>query len=349
MVEFNREYYETLMNEFGYNPIMFGQIDFSIGSLTKDDLQRRWLCHHGADIWAKAFSEGKKVAVLTGFGLSGVPHIGTLSQIFRSLTLQKQGVPVHMILGDLDAYNGKATDFSKTQVLAEKFLSFVKNLGFDGSNGSTLRNQFDYPEVNRTSYLIGNYMDDEMFSNAEEDLHEFYNKHGKVDKGMTYRRKLSLNLMIADFVDLYLAHGYDYVLIMLGVDEHQYVRFGQETVKRISEKPFDKEFSMHLAGMYSPMIKGFNNFPKMSKSFTGSGITVDMEPEEIRSLIMDGEGEYDKPENNVVYQMMASASYFSPKELKECYDACLEGGDKWDSLKSTYADMLIDVCSKWVK
>lgn len=348
-IVFDKAYYDSLMKEFGYNPLEFEKINFSLGKLKKDDLQRMWLCHHNGSNFAKHLKNNHKVIVTTGFGLSGEPHVGTLSQILRSIILQRAGIPVQIVLGDLDAYNGKNISLKKTLQLTEKYKKFILSLGFSRKHGSILRAQYNDLNVLRTSYLIGHFMDDDMFDKAEEDLHSFYHKRGKVDKEMSYRRRLSLNLMIADFIDLYIKQNYKSVLVMLGIDEHQYVRFGMETVKRIKEsKQFDN-FNMSLAAIYSPMIKGFYNYPKMSKSFPKSSINVSMKPEEIRKKIIQGEGRYDKPENNVVYQMMASVSYYTPKKIKELYNLCLAGGLEWEEAKKEYAEVLIDICSKWKK
>jgi len=344
---FDEKYYQNIMEEFGYDPLKFGKIDFSLGNLTEEDLQRRWLCHHSGDIFAKAFKKWEKVIVSTGFGLSGIPHAGTLSQILRAIILQKEGIPINMVLGDLDAYNGKSKPLSETLELAEKYKEFILALGFDPSPPSILRSQYGALDVLRTSYIIGHYMNDEMFNEAEEDLHQFYSQRGKVDKDMSYRRKLSLNLMTADFIHLYTNLKFKHVLVMLGIDEHKYVLFGRETIENMKLDKKIQDFDMTLGAIYSPMIKGFYNYSKMSKSFPESGITVDMSPDEIKKKILTGEGEYDKPENNVVYQMMATTSFLGSKELKKNYENCLKGGLDWEKAKREYADMLIDVCSRW--
>ena len=346
-VVFNQEYYEHIMNEFGYDPLKFGKINFSLGNLTEEDLQRRWLCHHDGDVFSKDLSDSEPVIVSTGFGLSGTPHAGTLSQVLRSITLQKAGVPVHMVLGDLDAYNGKAKPLSETLELAERYKEFVLNLGFNPNAPSILRSQHDALGVLRTAYLIGHYIDDQMFSRSEEDLHDMYSKNGKVDADMSYRRKLSLNLMTADFIHLHKEQGFKSVLVMLGIDEHQYVQFGRETVRRMKQDDNLSGFDMVLAGMYSSLIKGFYDFPKMSKSFPQSGITVDMSSDEISRRILEGEGNYDRPENNVVYQMMAAASNLSSEQLRDNYDACLEKSSRWNKAKIDYVDMLVNICAKW--
>lgn len=346
---FDRKYYDSLMKEFDYNPLEFEKINFSLGKLKKDDLQRRWLCHHDGNSFARDFKKREKVIVSTGFGLSGEPHIGTLSQILRSIALQKAGVPVQIVLGDLDAYNGKAVPIKRTIELAKRYEGFILSLGFNTKKGSILRAQYNELDILRTSYIIGHFMDDTMFNEAEEDLHSFYHKREKVDKGMSYRRKLSLNLMIADFIHLSFKHGYKNVLVMLGIDEHQYVRFGREVVDKMKKSKQFKNFNMTLSAIYSPMIKGLYNYPKMSKSFPKSSINVNMKPDEIRNKIIYGERNYDKPENNVVYQMMASISYYSPEELKKLYNLCLSRGLEWEIAKKDYAKVLIKICAKWGK
>jgi tryptophanyl-tRNA synthetase len=189
-------------------------------------------------------------------------------------------------------------------------------------------------------------MEDSMFVEAEEDLHAFYSGHGKVDSTMSYRRRLSLNLMTADFIHLLTNQSFDAVLVMLGVDEHKYVRFAQTTLERMAH---DLQFSRvpSLGGLYSPLISGFNNFPKMSKSFPESGITVDMSPDTIRQRIMHGEGVHDKPENNVVYQLIAGASLYSPEEVSHAYTACLLRGPEWEKQKKKYVDHLVTIVEKW--
>ena len=121
---FDKNYYNSIMKEFNYNPLEFERINFSLGKLNKNDLQRRWLCHHGGRKFSKSINK-KKSIVTTGLGLTGVPHIGTLSQILRSIALQKAGIPVQMVLGDLDAYNHKAKPLEEALRLVKKYKKFI--------------------------------------------------------------------------------------------------------------------------------------------------------------------------------------------------------------------------------
>jgi hypothetical protein len=63
--------------------------------------------------------------------------------------------------------------------------------------------------------------------------------------------------MIADFFDL--GKKYDFVNVLLGVDEHKYVKFGMEALKKIQES-HEIGFleNLTLSATYTVVTKGFN-------------------------------------------------------------------------------------------
>ena len=344
---FGPDYYAKVMREFGYSPIEFEQISFSMGTMGIDALQQQWLCHTGvADIVAND-SCGRRMVATTGFGLSGVPHIGTLTQILKAIRLQKAGIDVQVVLGDLDAYNGKVIPLDKTQELSSRYKRFVQGLGFNSEARNVLRSQYESLSTLRLMYLLGRFMDQEMFDHAEEDLHSFYTERGKVDARMTYRRQLSLNLMIADFLELLADDRYDSVVVFLGIDEHRYVDFGRQTLEKAAHE-FPQWFSEKRYGaLYSGIIRGFNGYPKMSKSFPESSITVDMKFDEILQRIESGEVVTELPETNVVYQMITSASQYSQEAIAEARHECTKQSHLWKAIKAQYAKHLYEICQHW--
>lgn len=345
-VKFGKEYYKKVIEEYGYDPLEFERINFSIKGFSEEDLQHQWLCHSGGKKFSYRLDTGVKSMVTTGFGLSGPPHMGTVSQIMRAIRFQQKGVPTQIVLGDLDAFNGKMTELSYTQELVYKYKEFIKSLGFIENENNILRSQFNSLHTLRTSYILGHFLEDNMFLEAEEDLHEFYTQHGKVDSEMSYRRKLSLNLMIADFYDLAIKQGFENVLVFLGIDEHKYVRLAQKLIKKIKDYP-GIDIDISISALYSSIIRGFNDFPKMSKSFPDSGITLNMSHVEIKDRILNQEGDYASPEDNVVYQMITSASFFDEQEIKMAYHSCLNRSSQWEKIKKEYAEQLYEICGKW--
>lgn len=339
---FGPDLYKSIIREFNYDDSFFEGFTKSIQNFTAADLQRVFLCHTGLYEFDAAPNDQK--VITTGLGLSGAPHIGTLSQIYRLSLLKKSGYNVQLVLGDLDAYNGKNVSMERVNELAEKYENFIKRSGLlDASDTTIVRRQFDATRVLRTSYLLGRFVDDSDFADANEHIHEFYAKHGKVDTDMSYRRKLSLMLMLADFFDV--GQTYPNVLVMLGVDEHQYVRVGQN----LSHKVDCKESGLspvNIASIYTPIINGLDGYPKMSKSFPGSGIDLSMAPDAIRTKILSQPKSEDGVIHDTVFQMVCAIGLGEPVSLDEVEKA-FEHDDEWMRVKQKLADHIVHYAELW--
>jgi tryptophanyl-tRNA synthetase len=345
-LSFDESYCQDLMLQGTCGSYPFEKFNFEFGLMSKQELQRLWIYHVNGSSFKEALDHGKPVIATTGFGLTGPPHVGTVAQILKAICLQKKGIPVQIVLGDLDAYNGKAANFSAVLKLVPRYKEFIRSLGFDDSPPSILRTQFEALPVLRTLYMTGNYLSDEMFEAAKEDVHDFYSKHNKVDRAMTYRIKLSLNLMVADFLDLHVQQGFASVAVFLGIDEYKYCGLAMDVLARIKsqESSFD---GFSLAGMFSSVLKGFYGYPKMGKSFPDSGIGVEMSLPEIEDRLIYGEESYCSAEDSLVYQMMLLVSTYTSEQILNAYCACKEGGMKWINLKKEYARHLHDIFSLW--
>ena len=153
-----------------------------------------------------------------------------------------------------------------------------------------------------------------------------YQKKG-IYPGIEFPVKQAILLMTADFIHLGKVDGYSNILITLGLEEHLYVQIANKVVDRMN-------YPFTISSMYSRIIKGFNGYPKMSKSIPKSSITVNMSYEKMYDMIMNQEGDYESPMDSVVYQMMSAVSYYSPDDLDELYEICKLKGEKWkESLK----------------
>lgn len=343
---FSDDYYQQLMKERRCGKHQFQKFDFNLGAMTQSDLHHLWLCHVNGGAFKKSLDNERPVIATTGFGLTGVPHAGNIAQILKAIRLQRSGIPVQIVLGDLDAYNGKDAELSKIFLLAGQFKDFILKLGFDDQFPSVLRTQYDSLPVLRTMYMSGHFMEDKMFDDAKEDIHDFYSQHGKIDDTMSYRMKLSLNLMVADFLNL--REDYNSVMVFLGIDEYKYVDLAMKTLVEIQKN--DDVFSdFSLSGMFSLTMKGFYGYPKMGKSFPNSGVSVEMPDDVVYDRIMNCEGRYGSPNDNVVYQMISTASLYSFDQIDQAYKACLSGGNEWHKTKESYVLHLIEILAKWRK
>lgn len=338
MIRFDEKYYQEIIQKHHYDPMEFNPIDFNLNQVNPKNLQYKWLCHYKGNIFAEALHNNEKCIVTTGIGLSGIPHLGTLSQILRAIFLQKNGLKVQIVLGDLDSYNARNQPLDIVLERAEKYKKFIKKLGFDTEKG-ILRTQYDNEEILKTSYLISKVLKDQDFEEAEEELSELYKKKG-IYPGIEFPVKQAILLMTADFIHLGKVDGYSNVLIILGLEEHLYVQIANKVVDRM-------KYPFVISSMYSRIIKGFNGYPKMSKSIPESSITVNMSYEKMYDMIMNQEGDYDSPMDSVVYQMMCAVSYYLPNELDELYEICKQKGKKWQEAKKQYVNMLFEICNKW--
>lgn len=333
-MNFNEEYYQKVIGDYKYNPLDFAPLDFNFFSIPKETMRLKWLCHSGID----KITSIENTIVTTGVGLSGIPHMGTLSQILRSIFLQQSGIKVQLVLGDLDSYNARNKSLSYVMELSERYKSFVYELGFDANDG-VLRDQISHPEINQYAYILSKHLSDVDFLETEEDLSELYIRNG-VYNGITFPVKQAILLMVSDFIFLGDKEQYNNVVVMLGLEEHKYVLMARKVIERM-------QLPLNLYSMYSRIIRGLNGYPKMSKSIKGSAITVDMEPSDIRNLINNESDDYAIPEDSVVFQMMSSVSDYSTEELLSIYCSCKRKDTNWIAFKKNYSERLVRYCSKW--
>jgi len=337
-MRFDENYYNQVITEHGYKSIDFHPINFNLKNLERDYLRYRWLCHNHGDLFSEALSAGKKCVVSTGFGLSGAPHVGTVSQMLGAIILQKAGLNVQIVLGDLDSYNSRNQSLSLLSERAEQYKEFIEALGFDNKVG-VLRKQITHLEVLLTAYLCANALCDADFSETEEDISYIYKEKG-VYLGVEFPIKQSILLMASDFIEL--GKDYDNVLVTLGIDEHKYVKLTQKIISR-------QNLKVKVSGMYSRLTNGFNGYPKMSKSLPGSAITVEMKAIEIVSLISNYQEQNSNPLESTVFQMMCQLSNYQSNEIDALYLSCRQGGANWNKQKRQYADFIIELFKKWPK
>lgn len=337
-VLFSESYYRQVLAEFGYTSFDLRQFDFVLAGLDVGTLNARYLCHHGGEHYLRA-APARRI-VTTGFGMSGVPHLATVSHILKMIELQRGGERCQIVLGDLDAYNGKGRPYEEVRELAVRFREFSLRLGFDAEAGIA-RLQEGYLPALQTMYLLGRYVGQEDFDAAEEDNHRYYAMRGLVDESMTFRRALSLSLMAADF--LVLGQSHDAVLVTLGVDEHRYVRFAQRARGRLDEHvPLRSDFA--LAAAYTRMVRGFEGHPKFSKSIPGSAIDMTTPATEIRRLLID---EPPAPEESATYQLMCQMPSYDAAALFDLHIHCREGRRTRRREVDCFTDYLVDLIGRW--
>lgn len=104
-VRFDSGFYDQVVQDFGYEGFSISPFDSGLGNQTTEDLSIRYLCQSQLHLYQAAANGNRRVT--TGFGMSGPPHLGTICQMLGILRLQESGESCQVVLGDLDAYNGK--------------------------------------------------------------------------------------------------------------------------------------------------------------------------------------------------------------------------------------------------
>jgi tryptophanyl-tRNA synthetase len=338
-VSFSPEYYQRIVQQFGYHAFEMERFDFTLAGLRAEELNLRFLCHFQGREFLAAPTQDR--IITTGFGMSGIPHMGTLAQILGIIRLQTGGENCQIVLGDLDAHNGKGRPLARTRELAERFTGFCRRLGFDDTAG-VLRSQYDDVDCLRNLYLLGFYADDADFEHAEEDNHGYYASLGIVDERMTFRRKVSLALMASDFVTL--GQQFDAVLVMLGIDEHKYVRYAREVAQRFDGSTTLRS-AFQLASMYSRLTTGFGGHPKMSKSIPGSSINVASAPDEITARIVGDDARM--PDTSPAYQLICQTFFRPYEDCVALAGECATASPAWQRTKVELADYLIAMTELW--
>lgn len=204
-----------------------------------------------------------------------------------------------------------------------------------------MRLQQGYLPALETMYLLGRYVEQTDFDTAEEDNHGYYVGRGLVEATMTFPRALSLSLMAADFLEL--GQKYDAVLVMLGVDEHRYVRFARQARGRMDEHvPLRTDFA--LAAAYTRMVRGFGGHPKFSKSIPGSALDVTTTPTDVNQLLA---AEPPVPEESSTYQLMCQMPRYDAATLLDLHAHCREAGSTWQRKVAELADYVVDLIDLW--
>ncbi len=337
--EYSERYYEDVIKQYGYDPLGFNTFDFSINTITDKELNMRYLCHQNAYVYLKTSKKSR--LVLTGFGMSGVPHLGSISQIIRLINFQNAGENCELILGDLDAYNGRGVRYNEANRLAHKFKAFAQKLGLNQPN-ATIRIQSESPDEIRNFYLLGKYSTDDSLSEYEEDIHSLYVDKGIVHKDLNFPRRMSLMLMVSDFISA--GQKYDSVMGIIGIDEHKYVLYAKEIQSRMMDNASGLRSDFTLACIYNRLNKGFGEYPKMSKSFPDSGIKVTDSPEKITRLLRN-EPTPENPYDSLVFQLMIQLHYLKHEDLDRMVG--VYAINQWRTEVDAFIEFVIGITQLW--
>lgn len=332
MIKYDNEYYKNVISNYKYAYVT------KFPKITEEEFKEKWLCSYNLTDFTEGVLLKEKNIIIMGIGINGVPHFGTISQILKALALQKKGYFVEIILGDLDVYGARSKPIKEVLQLVKKYKKFIINMGFDTKNG-ILRNQYDYDKILKTSFLISTVIKDSDFIEVEEEINELY-KTKRVYNGMEFNVKQSILLMFADFIHHGYFDKYKHVLIMSGIDEHGYVWKANQIKNRLG-------INMTISGLYSKMLRGLNDYPKMSKSLSESTINLECKKGDIIKIINFENNDYKNSNDSFVFQLISQVSLYDIDYILKVKENCNLKNNEWEIAKKKYINDLWEICKIW--
>ncbi len=334
-------HYREIRERFGYDAV-----DVGLGDVPASHLRRKFAAVDDGDALERATD--RATLVVTGVGMTGPPHVGTLGQLHNARLLQDAGLDVQLVLADLEPYHAGA-DLAEVRRLAARYRSLALELGFDPDQG-VLRTQSAGTGAMRTAHLLaphyapdaGDYWPDPDPTDWEAAVAADYEAAASDRAGPTSEAAAthSTLLHLADFLHPLADGGYDQVVVALGIDEH---------VLAPATRAFARDAGVAgtVAGLHARMVSGLGDHPKMAKSVPGSGITLDMAPDDVRERVLEAATDGGDPATSPVFAMLRLASPHGPAALERRAAACRAGGPTWAAAVAEYADYLADLARRW--
>lgn len=333
-------YYQKINKQYGYS----NKWNFDFGPLKpiKQYLINSSVSAFNFKKFCKNLTLGKRSLVTNGFGLTAKPHIGSLIEILKMVRINNLGINTQIVLGDIDAYNFRNADLDKILHLLDSWRKFILRLGYNLKNG-IIRSQYKARDVMLTHLLISQQIKDEDFIDMEEDTAFLYKQRG-IYNGLNYPQKVSINLMIADFLDPGLNKGIKNILVLSGFEEHKYLFFADKVKKKIG-------LNLNLSGLFGKMIKGKNNFPRMCKSIPETAIYVDSDEKVFKEYIFFNckNNKLQKSWEENIFNLYISLIILSLEETNELKQVMLKDKRKWLVCKERLLDFLKNISLLWKK
>jgi len=317
-----------------------------IGNYGKhNEINNAFLCHDQGDLCF--YFSPKDIALVTGFGPTNAPTAGTLSIIFRVLEIQKKAsVYCHVIISDLGALNSRKKPLGLLLENTDRFVRFIKELGFDGKKGELrTHNYFDFFKVFAITSSLLNIPDFEESREATEEMYRRLNLQGN-----DFSTMVDKNFTVADILLPIIRDRKKLVLVVAGIEEEYYPRLARIVIERIRKASGGLEkFVSHkplISALYGRIIEGLFPYVKMSKSIPESSINIGDAPEEIRRRILNC-GERNE---HVILQMIELASNWNPEKIKEAQISFKRRKlrpKEWQRVKEEYLNFFLKLKNIW--
>ncbi len=309
-----------------------------------NELEEKYICYDQIEEISEI--NPKDIAIVTGFGPTSAPTAGTLSSIFKVLELQREtGIYTHIIISELSALNSRQKPLDDLFRYTYQFISFIKKLGFDESNGEIRTHNF--LDHSRTFSIISSVFRVEDFSDGEA-TDEMYKRLNLL--GNDFSTMVSQAYTVADIVLPLIRDRKKAVIVPAGLEEHLYPYLAQVAVNRMKNKTggVNKlvDPNAKVGALYGKLIGGLFPYVKMSKSIRESSINLEDSNEEIYEKIVN----CGKRNEEIILQMISLTSDWKHEEVqkaKKAFDNKEDDYSEWLNYKKKYYDFFINIKKIW--
>ena len=340
--ETNKKIEETIVRN-GY--IRFPDELDIFGYGKEGELNNKYLCY--TPNISKILNKNKdEIAIVSGFGATNTPTVGTLSMILKLIEIQaRTELYTYCIINDLGSLNARNIDVNKVLDLTERFKEFILKMGFNKLNGE-IRTHNDIDHA-RTFSIVSRAVKLADFEYNGEATDDTYNRLNL--KGNDFSVLVDHVYTATDVLLPILKDGKSGIIVPCGLEEYYHANIGGIALGRLMKDPNISTLipnDVEVGALYSKLVKGFYPYFKQSKSIPNSSVNLGDTKEEIYDkIVLTSE-----KDEEVILEMIRLASNYDNERIGNAISA-FNRRDKdyasWCKIKKEYADYFIAIKETW--
>ena len=310
-----------------------------------NELNDKYICYT-PNIKKILQKDKKDIAIVSGFGATNTPTMGTLSMMLKLIEFQKKtGLYTYCIINDLGSLNARNIDLEYVLELTDSFKQFLNKIGFDNSNGE-IRTHNDIDHARTFSIVSSAVKLDDFVYNGEatDDTYKRLNLKGNDFSVLVDHVYTATDVLLPILKD-----GKSGIIVPCGLEEFYHANIGGIALGRIMQ---DKTLSklvpedVEVGAVYSKLVSGFFPYFKQSKSIPNSSLNLGDTRKEIYGKIIS----CTERDEQVVMDMIASSTPFKPsfiQEAREAFENRVKDYEAWLKYKFIFAEYIIGVKDIW--
>ncbi len=333
----DRDFVQKIILKEGYSPIYK---PVAIGQVSDlNFLKGKFSCHYNLDKFNDV--PKSKQHFVTGFGPTNAPTGGTLSMILRAIFFEREtGIDSTIIISNLGAFNSRNIALDKIGYLTERFIKFIRSLGFKGE----LRTHNNFNLLVASS-LTSKVLTIKDFLENEEATTNLYKSLGI--QGKDFPTFVDANFTVADILLPCILEKRERILVFVGIEEYYFPKLANLAIQRFN-RDYQKQFvpeNALVTAAFGHLIEGLNGFPKMSKSIPESSINLDDSANELERKIL----KCDPKDEKIILQMINLVSDWDLEKINRANAAFENKTKDWPKFKKNYLEYFIGLKTAWEK